>query len=227
MPTTDGFFQLIRKTPDQQEDKKPPKKKKAKSKEPKKKALPKYPKDSWKHAFLKRIKRMFVSSNVEDFHFTRSENILISFAKKRSVVRASSKRFDRSKIKALLKESDDTSVFVHAMDDTYVRMPAKSYLKLCGVDKIIIDVHFIATPDYRDEVELDCRCYDITHINALADFIVQHRAGIYGIYDMEAKCYGFEHPKTETRIMVLRTDNEVETYKNINRFMEAYGLLEF
>ena len=227
MSANDGFFKLIRKVPVQQEDKDKKKKKAKKDKKPKEKPLPKYKKGTWKRELLGRIKRMFVSPSVEDFHFTKSENLLISFAKKDSVVMASRSRFKKNRIKELLKSSDDTTVLIHATDDIYIRMPAKTYLKLCEVDRIAIDVHFFARMDYDEIIELDQREYNITHIGELADFIVQHRAGINGVYDMEAKCYGFQYPRYKIKTMVLRTDREVETYKDINDFMEAYGLLEF
>ena len=222
MRDDDGYYVLQRKEnpTEQTKDKEPKKEKKAK--------LPKYKKGTWKHSLLKRLKKMFIPVAVEDFHFTRAENILVSFGKKRSVVLASKTAFQRSKIKSMLKDAEDTTVFIYASDDMYLRIPGKSYLKLCEIDRMIIDFSFCARMDYGEEIEIDHRTYSIAHIGDLADFIIQHRAGINGVYELEASCYGFEHPRYDIHAMVMKTDGEVETYKgDLNTFMDKYGLLPF
>ena len=220
----DGFYRLIRKVP--QAIGLP---KEMKDDKPKKLKWPKFDKGSWKNSALKFLRKAFIPSTTVDFHFTKTENLVVAFnTKKKSKVFRFSTMLDLERLKALAKDYEDARVLISAGDGEYLSISIKSYIKLCDVDRMYIKFKLDAA--YDDDST--CRVYDsqhtFTNINELAWFIIHHRHCIAGVYDVQAECYGFADYSFNFKIMVIHNDHRVETFKgDMNDFMKKYKLKPF
>ena len=225
MHDNDGFYQLIKKAP------KAPvvKADKPKDDKPKKLKWPKFDKGSWKATTLKYLRQAFIPKTTEDFHFTKTSNLVVAFGpKKKPKVFKFNTKLDLVKLKALSKEYDDAKVLISAGDGEYLAMSVKSYIKLCDIDRMYLQFKLDAS--YDDDST--CRVYDAQHtfvnINELAWFIIHHRHCIAGVYDVQAECYGFADYAFKIKIMVIHNDHRVETFKgDMNEFMKKYNLKLF
>ena len=229
----DDFYVLIRKKPeDTKIDPVIPKENVIEiepDKESHKKKLPKYKKSSWKHALLKRMKKWREDSNVEDFHFTKLENIIICFGKKKSTVTTSYSRFGIHMLKSIYKKHrDDAYILINATDQMYMKMDIMSYLKLMTIVKIGIDFTLEGSYDGLEKVDILHSDIIIDNINELCRFINYHRQAIEGVHQLQCECCGFMEYDYRFRMMVWKTDNTVEVYKgDMNDFMTKYGLFPF
>jgi len=218
---SDGFYKLIRKNPDSPKVEKP--------KEPKKVKWPKYEKGSWKATTLKFLRKAFVPKTSVDFHFTKTDNLVVALgSKKKPKVIKFNNRLDLVKLKAMSKEYDEARVLISAGNGEYLSMSVKSYIKLCDIDRMHLTFKLDA---YYDD-ESTCNVYEAQHtfmnINELAWFIIHHRHCIEGVYDVQAECYGFADYSFRFKIMVIHNNHEVETFKgDMNDFMKKYNLKLF
>lgn len=218
----DEFYHLI---PRKKDEPKP----EVKKEREKKVKPPKFKKGGWKHWLYKKLKGWKSCKYVEQFHFTKRSNILIACESDPEVMFFNHK-VGKGTIKKLQKLAGKENVFVliDAYDQVYVKFPVKSYLKLMEIDKMIISFRLRANNDdieivdvYEDEVV-------ITNINDLAAYINHFRQGIEGVYEIQANCCCFTYYEFKVKIVVMKTDGSVETYKgDMNDFMKEYGLHQF
>ena len=219
----DDFFTLIKKSP---EDNKISSKKDEKEK---KAAKPKFKKGSWKHWLYKKAKNWKSPRQIEDFHFTKLDNLVVYRLDKPKAI-ISSKRFDLKKLRELQKKHDDLYVLVNATDRMFMKMSLKAYLKLMNVDKIVFNVKLQALYDGADEDELD-DIFEIDKmvdsINELAYFINYHRRGADGIYEIQAMVCSYTLFYYTFRILVYKRDGSADTYKSMESFLKDYNLYQF
>jgi len=216
-----GFFTLIPKKSVKTET---PKKEKEKKVKP-----PKFKKGGWKHWLYKKLRGWHSGKFVEQFHFTKRNNILIACESDPEVM-FFNRRVGKGTIKALQKLAgkDNVYVLVDAYDQTYVKFSIKSYLKLMEIDKLIISFRLRANNDGVEIVDVFEREDIIDNINDLAAYINHHRRGIDGVYEIQSNCYCFTDYEFKMKLVVMKTDGSVETYKgDMNDFMKAYDIYPF
>lgn len=214
------FYQLIRKTSVPVPEKEPKKKKKK---------SPKFKKGSWKQWLFKKVKDWKSSRYVQDFHFTKLENVIIADGKNPKVL-IFKKRLDKDSLKEIKRKvGDDAFILVNATDRMYMRISLSSYKKLMDIDKVGISFRLRAYYDGEEDVMDICQ-YErvIDNINDLCKYINYHRQGVEGIYEVQAQCCGYTDFAFQYKILVYKTDGNVETYKgDMNDFMKAYDLYQF
>ena len=197
------------------------KEKKSKSKEPK------FKKGSWKAVLYKKLKKWKSSKYVEDFHFVKAENLIV-YSGNGDSLKAESfhKLMKKSRLKRLREKHG--YVLLYAYDDTYTKLSIDSYLKLMDVDKIVVEFHLSASFDGQDECDVYENTTVIDNINDLMSFINQHRAGINGVYEIQANCCCFTDYTFKMKIVVRFNDGSVKTYKSdMNDFMKDFGIRRF
>ena len=201
----------------------------AKKDKPKKsKKKPKFKKGTWKHWLWKKLKSWKSGKSVEDFHFTRLENLII-YNDGKPKVKIFSSQYSLDKIRKYQDTYKDAYLLINSTDQMYTRISLKSYLKLMEVDKIAINFRLRARYDCDVEVadvyELD---EVIDSINELCRFINYHRQAINGVYEIQSQCCGYTDYEFKFKILVMKRDGSTETYKSdMNDFMKAYGLYQF
>ena len=197
-------------------------------KKPKPKAKePRFKKGSWKQVLYKKLKKWKSSRYVEDFHFVKAKNLVI-YTGSGDTLKAET--FDHVMKKSRLKKlkSKDGFVMIYAYDDTYTKISIESYLKLLEIDRIIIEFHLSASFDGLDECDVYENTLVIDNINDLLAFINQHRAGINGVYEIQANCCCFTDYTFQMKMVVKKIDGSVQTYKSdMNDFMKEYKLRQF
>lgn len=218
MARKDGeFFTLIPKKPAKPEKKK------------KEVKPPKFKKGGWKHWLYKKLKNWKSSRFVDEFHFEKRKNILIAHQRDPEVM-FFNKKISKSTLKKLQKLAgkDGVYILVDAYDKMYMRFSVESYLKLMKIDKMIINFHLCADNDGVETVDITEREEYITNINDLAAYINYHRQAIEGVYEIQANCSCYTSYDFKFKIVVMKTDGSVETYKgDMNDFMKAYGIYPF
>lgn len=224
MKDSEGFVLLRRREPEDSP------KKGGKDRKEKKRHYPEFRKGSWKAAALKLLRKTFVPSTTEDFHFTKLKNIVVVFdSDRRPKTFRFNTRQDRDKLRDFADGYDDAYVLINAGNWEYLRVPLRSYLKLAEIDRIYIRFRLHATYDESDdETEVYRMEKTITDINDLAYFLVHHRHCIDGVYDIQSECCGFAIYRFDFRVMVVKRNRDVETWKDdLNGFMRKYGLRLF
>lgn len=218
----DGFIHLQHKVHDQD---RAPKKEKPKAKKVK---SPKFKKGTWRHWLYKKLRDWKSSKFAADFHFEKRENILIACKKDPEVV-FFNRKLDKGTLKELKKlVGNDAFVLVDSYDKTFMQIPIESYLKLMTIEKMIISFRLRANNDDVEIVDVYEREDVIDNINDLAHFINYHRQGIEGVYEIQSNCCCFTTYDFIFKIVVMKVNGEVETYKgDMNDFMKAYGLHQF
>lgn len=225
------FFELIpiRKAISVESESKKKKTKREKEEKPKVKK-PKFKKGSWKDVLFKRVKDWKSSKLVEDFHFVKTDNLLVykDPGSKPKVV-STKTRFDLDRIRKIHKSSDEAFVLISAFDRMYMKISLKSYLRLMEIDKIAISFRLRACFDGEEEVmDVYQTTQIIDNINALANFIDYHRRGVEGVYEVQAQCCGYTDYFFKFKILVYKRDGSVDTYKSdMNDFMKDYDLYQF
>lgn len=194
----------------------------------KKAKKPHFKKGSWKHWLYKLAMKWKPSRFVEDFHFTKLENVLIAQSSDPEVM-LFKKRVDKHTLKEISRLADDCYILINATSHMFMKISIASYKKLMKIDKIAIN--FTLQASYDGE----CEIQDIYHfeqvidsINELAKFINYHRQGIEGVYEVQAQCCAYTDYFFKFKILVYKTDGSCDTYKSdMNDFMKDYGLYEF
>lgn len=190
----------------------------------------KFKKSSWKHWLYHKLKNWNpFSKNVKDFHFSKLSNYLVCIDGDKSQCSKFQKALDSADLKKLEKKYSNCAVLINAYDDIFMKLSIKSYLKLCKIEKMIMSKSIKA---YFDSDEEDYDVIDqeivIDNINELCYQISFHRFTISGIDEIQANAYGFTDYVYKFKILIIKTDGNVETYKgDMNSFMKSYDMKLF
>lgn len=221
----DGFFKL---EPKPGFDFK--KAKKAKDKSPKVKKI-KFKKGSWKYWLYKKLNNWNpFTKNIKDFHFTKLTNYMVCTDGEKSQCIGFQKALETNNVKKLNKKYKNCAILINAYDDIFMKLSVKSYLKLSDIDKIAISKKVTCWFDGEKDDESDLLSHEdvIDNINELCYQIANHRFLIAGISEIQANACGFTDYSYKFKIVVMKTDGSVETYKgDMNDFMKAYDLKLF
>ena len=217
----DGFLVLIpKKTKNDKSESKPKKEK------PEKAHKNPFKKGSWKSYMYKRLKKWKPSKLSPDFHFVKSENIILMTDGETPKVSLFNHRLTKGKLEKLKQKHQDCAVLINCGVNTYLKISLKSYLKLIEIDKIYISVSITALDDgFNERFDFYNTEQVITNINDLMSFVNYHRQCIEGIYEIQANVCSFTDVNFKFKIVVLKRNGKAEVYKgDMNDFMAAYDI---
>lgn len=210
-----GFYHLekIQKPTEEKSGKSESKKKKKKTKSPK------FKKGGWKDRLYHAIRKFKIPHCVIRFHFDKLRNLIV---KGEDVI-----EFGASDAKKMLKSKSDY-VLINAYCGQYVRIPMESYRKLCRIRCIQIHRKLIGTYDGIEEYDVYEDDKTICNINDLMEYIVEHRAGANGVYELACACCGYGYTEFDIQMVIEFRDGHVKTYRSdMNDFMKDFGLVPF
>lgn len=222
----DGFQVLIRKSP---ADKAKAEKKALKEKEKKERKLFKNPfkKGSWKFDFFKRAKNYRTSANVQDFHFTKCDNLVV-YRRDDPKTIISKSRFNLKELEKIADKYSDSFVLVNAYLNTFLKISVKSYLKLMKVKKIVIEYVVQVQEDGYEEYGFE-DFYEATqvidNINELMSFINYYRNLIHGVGEVQARVCNYTWVNFKVKTLIIKQDGDTKTFKgDFNEVMEYLGI---
>lgn len=198
----DGFYQLEWKSdtlsiPKHEPDEKPKKLK------------------GWKKDMLKKLKRAPKPSCIKKFHNTKLTNLKVD--------EGSQITFKQNKNKC--KPSPKAYILISLGEGIYHRLSVKTYHKLLKINKVMIEFTFLAKDDYSDKAEVLSKSSTIIQsINDLLRFVLWERMRIDAVYEVQAKASVFTDYDFKYRIAVMKSNGELETYRDINKFLANYNL---
>lgn len=214
----DGFLKLIRKTKPEPAEKPKDKPKDKEKKNP-------FKKGSWKHAMLKALLKWKSPKSIEDFHFTKMENLLVSTDDKKRYKRFST-RLTKEKLDQFSVKHKKAMVLINAGDGVYLQITLKCYLALMDIKRLKVSIDLKGQEDAAGESEWFDIFTDelvIDSINELMSFINYYRKLVDGIMTVQAHCCWYTYVKYKIHTVVLKQDGTAEAYKgDFNDFLNAY-----
>lgn len=191
----------------------------------KKKSDKPFKKGGWKSRLYKLGKKWKTSPYCERFHFTKMKNLLVRSDKSGT---STLTEFDHKLKNKIIRKDSNAYTLINVYDGIYVRVPLKTYSKLCSIDKIIISVTLRGSYDTSEYYDITSDEFVINNINDLFRYIVQHRFEVEGILDVESMCCGFTTHEHEFKMLVLFTDGTHKTYMgDFNEFLKDYEIKPF
>ena len=192
----------------------------------KKKAVKPFKKGSWKQKLYDYVtEHKFVHSAIKLFHLTKHENIIYMKSEHDMKVRTFSTRVSDKKLDKLSKKYPEGFVLINNMNRQYTRLSFDSYRKLAKVQSIAIEYTVLVMEDGDDEHQ---KMYDarnhITSINELCREIQYYRNLVDGIIDIQCYACWYSIFKIDFKILVLDQNGDMYTYKDINKFLDAYKI---
>lgn len=140
-------------------------------------------------------------------------------------VRTFSTRVSDKKLDKLSKKYPEGFVLINNMNRQYTRLSFDSYRKLAKVQSIAIEYTVLVMEDGDDEYQ---KMYDarnhITSINELCREIQYYRNLVDGIIDIQCYACWYSIFKIDFKILVLDQNGDMYTYKDINKFLDAYKI---
>lgn len=199
----DGFIHLQWKV------KKPGSTKNKKSKKTKK---IKFKKGSWKDSLYKMISKLRKPKNVDKFHDKTRQNIIVH-----------KNKVERSSILTNTKKND--MVLIDTGYNIYMSLTSSSYEKLGKVRRIAFEYTLKSMEDFDSEYfDVYVDRVVVHSINELCSNLVYFRQLADGIAELQALTCSFTRFELVIRVLVYKDNDNVETYKNINKFIETYNI---
>jgi hypothetical protein len=194
---------------------------------PKKNSKDKKPfkKGSWAHALFKKIKRWKSPKNVEDFHYTKQENLLVIDKKgKVKTIKFSKKPSEEQITKISEKWKKDTDVLINCGEGIFLRISWKCYLKLIQIDKIAISIQLLCSDDAGEEeftAYEDDQIFD--NINSFLSWVNYYRQLVYGVCEIQSHMCGFMYVKYKAKTLVTHKDGSIHKFKgDFNEVLSEY-----
>lgn len=204
----DGFIRLHWKNNKNPITTKP---KKSKTKKVKK---PKFKKGSWKEKLYKLITKYRKPKTVDKFHDKGFKNIYIHKNKVKEEVLPS-------------KFNKKDSVLVNTGNNIYLKLSGTSYNKLTNLRRVAITYSVSTMEDFdNDYLTIYDTSMVIHDINQLLRDIVYFRDLIDGVAELQAYACSFTRFKISIKILAYTVDGNVETYKDLNKFIESYEITD-
>ena len=223
----DGFFHIERIKPVVQNECT-----KQNNKTKKKKSKSKFKSGSWKYKLHQKLMSYQIPACVKDFHFLKLHNFIFSKPEDNNVLKQRmcmfNEKLDKSVRNKFSKDESSAVVMLNAGDMTYVQVSLDSYKKLCKINKMIISCTVYAVDDDGEETKFYTKTDTICNLSDLMAYIVQHRACVNGVYEVECNCMGYSYNRFDIKIIVELKDGSLKTYRSdMNDFMSDYGLYLF
>lgn len=181
-------------------------------KKPKKEKKVKFKKGSWKDKLYKLIKNLRKPKNVDKFHDRTRLNYILHRSK-----------YDTSNELANTKKND--MVLIDTGNNIYMRLTSTSYAKLGKVRRIAFEYKLRSMEDFDDKYfdvySESIVCHDIS---SMCSMLVYFRQAIDGIAELQALTCSFTRFQFKIKVLVYKDNETVETYSNINKFIETYGI---
>lgn len=188
-----------------------------------------FKKGSWKSQFWKNLRKYTIGRWISHFHNVNFQNYTI-YRKEEDgdyEVTAHHNGLPKSFVQDL-KHYDRAYIMIAVGDQMYSRISAKAYKKLMKVEKIAI--HFIleALFDGEDEKVTLVEDYNtIDNINDLLSYLNYRRQGVYGVYELQARCCGYTDYFYNFKVLVSFRDGTCKTYKgDMNEFLKDFDLYQ-
>ena len=184
--------------------------------EPKKKSKKekkvKFKKGSWKNKLYKLIKNLRKPKNVDKFHDKTRLNYILHRSK-----------YDTSNELVNTKKND--MILIDTGNNIYMRLTSTSYAKLGKVRRIAFEYKLRSMEDFDDKYfdvySESIVCHDIS---SMCSMLVYFRQAIDGIAELQALTCSFTRFQFKIKVLVYKNNETVETYSNINKFIETYGI---
>lgn len=190
-----------------------------------KKTKVKFKKGSMKAWLYKKIQKYAFSKAIEHFHNTRCENITIYTKSGKSKIIRHNERLDKATITRLTEKYPDATVLIDAGDRFYERIPFATYLKLIKIKRVAVNFELTDLPDGEEEYSTIMEYMTmLDSINDVIRFHITERTRCDTIHDIYVKDYWYSLFEMKYRVMVELKNGEIEYYKYINDFFQAYGL---
>lgn len=200
--------------------------KEEKPKKEKKQKKPKRPfkKGSWKDFMYQRIIKHRDSKKVSGFHMTTKDTILIHQKDGKPICTITNGRVTENKLKKVTKKYPDAYVMINTGDSIYVRLPLNSYVKLCKLLHVSFEIVLIMKEDGdEDQCELIHDVLVVDNINELLHRVNSLRYMVYNIMELQHHfCY--TDLVLDVRV-VTHTEVDFKAYKDVNEFLQEYGIL--
>ena len=181
-------------------------------KKPKKEKKIKFKKGSWKERLYKLIKNLRKPKNVDKFHDKTRLNYILHRSK-----------YDATNEPYNTKKND--MVLIDIGNNIYMRLTSSSYTKLGKVRRIAFEYKLRSMEDFDDKYfdvySESIVCHDISSVCSM---LVYFRQAIDGIAELQALTCSFTRFQFKIKILVYKDNDNVETYNNINKFIEAYDI---
>ena len=181
-------------------------------KKPKKEKKVKFKKGSWKDKLYKLIKNLRKPKNVDKFHDKTRLNYILHRSK-----------YDTSNELTNTKKND--MVLIDTGNNIYMRLTSTSYAKLGKVRRIAFEYKLRSMEDFDDKYfdvySESIVCHDIS---SMCSMLVYFRQTIDGIAELQALTCSFTRFQFNIKVLVYKDKETVETYSNINKFIETYGI---
>lgn len=213
---TGEYLTLHRKS---KEETTPKSNKKKSSKKP-------FKKGSWKDWLYRKLIKLRTPSNVSHFHDMSAENLIIHRKSKPNVT-FSKRRFTESQLSKLEKRyPDDCYILINCGESMFYRLSLKSYLKLCKIDRMIVNMDLYAEDDYDQGTyviqEFDRTIYTI---NDLLHFVIYLRSLIDGVAETQSQMCGFTYHKYKFTTVIISANGKAKAYKgDFNEVLQEYEI---
>ena len=172
----------------------------------------KFKKGSWKDRLYKMIVKLRKPKNVDKFHDKTMQNIILHKTK-----------YEKSNVSVNTKKNN--VILVNTGDNIYMSLTGSSYNKLGKVRRIAFEYKLKSMEDFENEysdIYVDSVvCHDI---NSMCSNLVYFRQLIGGIAELQALTCGFTRFQFKVKILVYKDNENVECYKDINKFIEDYEI---
>ncbi len=188
-----------------------------------------FKKGSWKSWLWKNLRKYNPGRWIRNFHNINCQNFIIWRETEDSdyQVMASNVKLPKSFV-GELKSSDRSHIMISVGDQMYASITPKAYNRLLKVEKIAIyftmDAHF----DGDDEnVSILDEYHTIDNINDLLSYLNYRRQGVYGVYELQAKCSGYTDYFYNYKILVYFRNGTCKSYKgDMNEFLKDFDLYQ-
>lgn len=184
-----------------------------KNKENKKKEKKiKFKKGSWKDRLYKAIINLRKPKNIDKFHDKTRLNYILHKSKYDI--------FNKS-----INTNKNDIVLIDIGNNIYMRLSNTSYTKLRKVRRIAFEYKLKSMEDFDDKYftvySENIVCHDI---NSVCNMIVYFREAVDGIAELQALTCSFTRFQFKIKVLVYKDNENVETYNDINKFIEAYDI---
>lgn len=220
---SEGFYTLIKRTPEDKKRVEKEDKRKAKLKN--QKGNP-YKKGGWKHELFKRLKKRKIDSRkIQDFHFLKAENYLISPNGEK--LKPFNTRMSRSKLEKFSEKHKDAVILIQTgHGGIYTKIPVNTYLRLATIEKMSIRYSMEASYDGDEDSYTVCDIVDdISSIGELMHFINYYRQLVDGVMEIQAACCSYSVFDYKVKTMVIFEDDSSMAFKG--DFNEVLKYFEF
>ena len=222
---SDGFYTLIKRTPEDR--KRVEKEDRQKEKDKRQKGNP-YKKGGWKHELFKRLKKRKIDNRrIQEFHFLKSENYLISANGEK--LKPFNTRMTHSKLEKFSEKHKDAMILIQSgVGGIYTKIPVNTYLRLATIEKMSIKYRMDASYDGDEDMyTVYDLVEDISTIGELMHFINYYRQLIDGVMEIQAACCCYTMFECKVKTMVMFEDGSSMAFKgDLNEVLRYFEFKE-